>query len=96
MNHRNGVRGRVRRNPFLRYPRSHRIFWPFIRKGGSDMKKVTVCVVDYVHKVKTPIGSLVERRKADRGDSLTSLLKRARKQYALTPDAAFRICLEKY
>jgi len=60
------------------------------------MKNVTVYVVNYVHKMKTPIGSMVERREADRGDNLLGLLKRARKQYASTPDTAFRICLEKY
>ena len=60
------------------------------------MKNVTVYVVDYVHKMKTPIGSMVERRKADRGDNLMGLLKRARKHYASTPDTAFQICLEKH
>jgi hypothetical protein len=76
--------------------RSRRIIKPFLQRGGNDLKKVTVCVVDYVHKVKTPIGSMVERRQADRGDNLTGLLKMARKRYASTPDSAFRICLEKY
>ena len=60
------------------------------------MKNVTVCVVDYVHKMKTPIGSMMERREADRGDNLMGLLKRASKLYASTPDTAFQICLEKY
>ena len=59
------------------------------------MKIVTVYVVDYAHKMKTPIGSMVERREAYRGDNLMGLLKLARKQYASTPDTAFQICLEK-
>jgi len=59
------------------------------------MKIVTVYAVDYVKKMKTPVGSMVERRKADRGDNLLGLLKLARKQYASTPDAALRICLER-
>jgi hypothetical protein len=60
------------------------------------MKDITVYLVNYVHKMKTPIGSIVERREADRGDNLIGLLKLARKQYASTPDAAFQVCLEKY
>jgi len=60
------------------------------------MKNVTVYVVNYAQKMKTPIGSMVERREEDRGDNLIGLLKRARKKYASTPDTAFQICLEKY
>ena len=60
------------------------------------MKNITVYLVNYAHKEKTPIGFMVERREADRGDNLMGLLKRARKQYASTPDTAFQICLEKY
>jgi hypothetical protein len=60
------------------------------------MKNITVYLVNYPHKEKIPIGSMVERREADRGDNLMGLLKRARKQYASTPDTAFQICLEKY
>jgi len=60
------------------------------------MKNITVYLVNYAHKEKTPIGSMVERREADRGDNLMGLLKRARKQYASTPDTAFQTCLEKY
>lgn len=59
------------------------------------MKIVTVYDVDYVNKMKTPIGSMVERRKSDRGNNLLGLLKLARKRYASDPDKALRICLEK-
>jgi hypothetical protein len=60
------------------------------------MKDITVYLVNYVHNRKTPIGSIVERREAYRGDNLMGLLKQARKQYASTPDTAFQVCLEKY
>ena len=60
------------------------------------MKDITVYLVNYVQKMKTPIGSIVERREADRGDNLIGLLKQARKQYASTPDTAFQVCLEKH
>jgi hypothetical protein len=60
------------------------------------MKDITVYLVNYVHKRRTPIGSIVERREVDRGGNLMGLLKQARKQYASTPDTAFQVCLEKY
>lgn len=60
------------------------------------MKDITVYLVNYVHKRKTPIGSFMERREAYRGDNLMGLLKQARKQYASTPDTAFQVCLGKH
>ena len=62
-------------------------------ESGKAGASVTIYLVDYVRKTRIPIGSLEERRKGDRGDNKTGLLKLARKRYAKTPDVAFRICL---
>ncbi len=46
------------------------------------MKSVTVYRIDYVKKTRVPIGTVMERRKKDRGDGLVGLLRIARKTYS--------------
>lgn len=58
------------------------------------MKTVTVYHVDYVRRSRIPIGRVEERRKKDRGNNLTGLLRLARKTYGLGPEDAFRIAVD--
>jgi len=58
------------------------------------MRTVTVYHVDYLRKTRIPIGSVVERRKKERGDNYLGLLRLARKVYASSPEEALRIAIE--
>jgi hypothetical protein len=58
------------------------------------MKPVSVYRVDYVRKTKVRIGTVMERRKRERGDNLTGLLFLARKMFAASPQEAFLIALD--
>lgn len=53
------------------------------------MKPVSVYRVDYVRKTKVRIGTVVERRKRERGDNLAGILFLARKMFAASPQEAF-------
>lgn len=57
------------------------------------MKPVSVYRVDYVRKTKVRIGTVVERRKRERGDNLAGLLHLARKMFAASPQEAFLTAL---
>lgn len=59
------------------------------------MQAFTVYLIDYVKQEKTPIGLVVERRKKNRPDNLLGLLKMARKSFAVSPQEAFQIVLER-
>jgi hypothetical protein len=59
------------------------------------MQTVTVYRVDYVHKLKIPIGTVEERRKKDRPENLLGLLRIARRIFSSTPQEAFQIALDK-
>ena len=58
------------------------------------MKSVTVYKVDYVKKTRVPIGTVVERRRKDRGDGLLSLLRVARKQFAASAQDSLQIAID--
>ena len=58
------------------------------------MKPVSVYRVDYVRKTKVRIGTVVERRKRERGDNLAGLLRLARKMFAASPQEAFLTALD--
>ena len=58
------------------------------------MKPVSVYRVDYVRKTKVRIGTVVERRRKERGDNLIGLLRLARKMFAASPQEAFLIALD--
>lgn len=58
------------------------------------MKNVTVYRVDYVRKLKVPIGLVVERREKERGDNIIGLLRMARKTFSASPDDAFHIAID--
>lgn len=53
------------------------------------MRPISVYRVDYVRKTKVRIGTVVERRKTERGDNLRGLLFLARKSFASSPQEAF-------
>lgn len=53
------------------------------------MRPISVYRVDYVRKTKVRIGTVVERRKTERGDNLKGLLFLARKSFASSPQEAF-------
>jgi hypothetical protein len=59
------------------------------------MQVVIVYRVDYVKKVKIPIGMVKERRKKDRPENLLGLLRIARMTFSSTPQEAFQIALDK-
>lgn len=58
------------------------------------MKNVTVYRVDYVRKLKVPIGLVVERRRKERGDNVMGLLRLARKTFSSSPDEALHITID--
>jgi hypothetical protein len=58
------------------------------------MRNVTVYRVDYVRKMKVPIGTVVERRVKDRGDNIIGLLRLARKAFATSAEEAFHIAVD--
>jgi len=59
------------------------------------LQVVIVYRVDYVKKVKIPIGTVEERRKKDRPENLLGLLRIARRIFSSTPQEAFQIALDK-
>lgn len=58
------------------------------------MKSVTVYRIDYVKKTRVPIGTVMERRKKDRGDGLLGLLRVARKTYASSAQDSIQIAID--
>jgi hypothetical protein len=55
---------------------------------------ITVFRVDYVKKMKRPIGTVKERRQTSRPDNLSGLLQLARKTFSTSPQEAFQIALD--
>ena len=49
------------------------------------MTTFTVFSVDNVHESKVQVGTLVERRRTDRGNNIAGLLKLAANRYKLSP-----------
>ncbi len=58
------------------------------------MKSVTVYRIDHVSKTRVPIGTVVERRKKDRGDDLVGLLRVARKTYSSSALDSIQIAVD--
>lgn len=58
------------------------------------MRPISVYRVDYVKKTRVRIGTVVERRRRDRGDNLIGLLFLARKRFAASPQEAFQTALD--
>ena len=59
------------------------------------MQTFTVYIVDYLKREKLPIGKVVERREKNRPNNLLGLLTVARKNFAIRPEDAFNVVLEK-
>lgn len=62
----------------------------------SDNKKIkifTVYMVDYQLKMRLPVGSLVERRRTERGNNQKDLLCLARQRFASNPNDALNMYL---
>lgn len=55
------------------------------------MKSVIVYRVNRALKTKIPIGSLIERRKTERGKNFVGLLSLARKTFLHAPQETFQI-----
>jgi len=51
----------------------------------------TVYRVDKFHDRKEPVGTLVERRKSDRGSNIAGLLKLAANRFKVSPGQAIQI-----
>ncbi|MGA6993544.1 MAG: hypothetical protein WBX50_06580 [Candidatus Deferrimicrobiaceae bacterium] len=58
------------------------------------MRNVTVYRVDYVRKMKIPIGLVVERRVEERGDNIIGLLRLARKAFSTSTEEALHIAVD--
>jgi len=58
------------------------------------MRNVTVYRVDYVRKMKVPIGLVVERRVKERGDNIIGLLRLARKAFSNSAEEALHIAVD--
>lgn len=58
------------------------------------MRNVTVFRVDYVRKMKVPIGLVVERRVKERGDNIIGLLRLARKAFSTSTEEALHIAVD--
>jgi hypothetical protein len=58
------------------------------------MKNITVYRVDYVRKLKVPIGRVVERREEERGDNIIGLLRMARNAFSTSPEEALHIAID--
>jgi hypothetical protein len=58
------------------------------------MKHVAVYRVDSVKNTKERIGTVIERRKRDRGNNRNGLLRLARKLFAASPEDALLIALD--
>ena len=59
------------------------------------MQTFTVYIVDYLKREKLPIGKVIERREKNRPNNLLGLLTIARKNFAIRPEEAFNVVLEK-
>ncbi|MBM2828053.1 MAG: hypothetical protein HW408_585 [Actinobacteria bacterium] len=58
------------------------------------MQKVIVTQVDYVNKIRKPIGEIVERRKKYRPNNMMGLLVIARQKFSSNPQDAFQTALD--
>lgn len=66
---------------------------PFRTRRGTPMGKAYIVYrVDYLNKMKIPIGTVTERRSQPRGSaSQLGLMKLARKMFAQSPEDELRI-----
>ena len=55
------------------------------------MTTITVYSVDKVRERKVQVGTLVERRKTDRGNNITGLLKLAANRFKLSPGQKIQV-----
>jgi len=55
------------------------------------MKRLTVYRVDRENRTKTPIGTVVERRKGERGSNLVGLLRTAREIFIASPGEQLQV-----
>lgn len=58
------------------------------------MNKVVIYRVDGGAKKDIPVGTIVERRKIERGDNLIGLMRVAKKAFASSPDHERRFCIK--
>ncbi|NNF84054.1 MAG: hypothetical protein HKM29_02740 [Deltaproteobacteria bacterium] len=65
-----------------------------MKRLGAPVRNVTVYRVDYVRKLKVPIGMVVERREEERGDNIIGLLRMARKAFSTSPEEALHIAID--
>lgn len=64
------------------------------RRRPQVMKSVTVYRIDVAKKTRVPVGTVVDRRKKDRGDGLVGLLRVARKTYSSSARDAIQIAID--
>ncbi len=55
------------------------------------MKRHTVYRLDRDKKTRVPVGTILERRKGERGSNLVGILRIARKTFVSSPDDSLQI-----
>jgi len=58
---------------------------------GDEMAAFTVYSVDKVHERKVQVGTVVERRRTDRGNNIVGLLKLAANRFKLSPGQKIQV-----
>jgi hypothetical protein len=58
---------------------------------GDEMTTFTVFSVDKVRERKVQVGTVVERRKTDRGNNIAGLMKLAANQFKLSPGEKIQV-----
>lgn len=56
-----------------------------------DMKRHTVYRLDPEKKTRVPVGTILERRKGERGSNLVGILRVARKTFVSSPEDSLQI-----
>jgi hypothetical protein len=58
---------------------------------GDEMMTFTVYSIDKVHERKVQLGTLVERRRTDRGNNIAGLLELAANRFKLSSDQKIQV-----
>jgi hypothetical protein len=65
-----------------------------VPERGDTVNKVVIYRLDDGGKKDVPIGTIVERRKTERGDNLIGLMRVARKTFEPVPKSNGRYCIK--
>lgn len=62
-----------------------------LQMRGEEMTTITIYSVDKVRERKVQVGTLVERRRKDRGNNIVGLLKLAANRFKLAPGQKIQV-----